>query len=226
VSAGGASQQGTVRVGAYATMGLSAVDAVVSHAQAQKLGLPQANALVISAPKTDLNKVIKKLCQVLPREAKTVVVGPTTGSPDLRSNGRTMSPEQIGTAIQEAQKQLGVPYVWGGESLAEGGFDCSGLVQWAFAKVGVRMPRVAADQAKTGPRLAFQQAQPGDLLFWTIDPTAPGYISHEAIYLGGDKMLVAPRTGDVVKIQKVYFKGFWGAVRVDPKLSARLAGRP
>ena len=54
--------------------------------------------------------------------------------------------------VATAKQQLGVDYEWGGESLAEGGFDCSGLVQWAYRQHGVELPRVAGDQARAGPR--------------------------------------------------------------------------
>jgi peptidoglycan DL-endopeptidase CwlO len=62
----------------------------------------------------------------------------------------------------------------------------------------VRMPRVTHQQWVTGPQVSLAQAQPGDLIFWRLDPTNPGYISHVAIYWGDGKMIQAPRTGDVV----------------------------
>ena len=62
------------------------------------------------------------------------------------------------------------------------------------------MPRVAVDQARTGPMVPVAQLQPGDLLFYHTDPTAPTYISHVAIYLGHDMMLQAPRPGLDVEV--------------------------
>jgi cell wall-associated NlpC family hydrolase len=141
-----------------------------------------------------------------------------------QSIGQFMTAPQISGAIKAGYTKLGMPYVWGGESDAEGGYDCSGLVQWAFRQVGITMPRVAADQARTGPIVPYDKARPGDLLIWANDPTAPGYISHIAIYLGDNKMLVAPHTGDVVKIQKVYLRNLKGAVRVNPQRAAHVAG--
>src|SRR6266545_2176075 len=223
VPAGGRLRQQPVRIGAYATMGIGEVDAVTSRAVARSIGMPSANALIVSAPGSDLNKLAKALRRALPRAATTTIITPGIDYPKSENGGRTLTSRQLGIALRAARSQLGVPYVWGGESLAEGGYDCSGLVQWSFARAGIAMPRVAADQARTGPRLPFGQARLGDLLFWTNDPTAPGYISHEAIYLGGGLMLVAPHTGDVVKIQQVYLRNFWGAVRVDPRVAARVA---
>lgn len=101
-------------------------------------------------------------------------------------------------AVAAGRKYLGVPYVWGGTDPAKG-LDCSGLVQRAFADVGVRLPRVAADQARVGtavPDLAH--ARPGDLVAFGSP------VDHIGIYVGDGKMLVAPRAGKDVMVQDVY----------------------
>jgi cell wall-associated NlpC family hydrolase len=107
---------------------------------------------------------------------------------------------QFGRAIVDNAKQyLGVPYVWGGESLEEGGFDCSGLVQQVFKNLGVDVPRTADLQAEIGtPVASLDQAMPGDLVCFN-DP-----VDHIGIYAGNGQMVVAPHTGDVVKVQSVY----------------------
>ena len=104
-------------------------------------------------------------------------------------------------AIDEAEKYLGTPYRWGGSS-PQTGFDCSGLVQWAFAKVGVRIPRTTDLQfaASNGQHIGRRDLLPGDVVFFR-DST--GYIHHEGIYLGNDKFLHAPHTGDVVKVSSL-----------------------
>jgi cell wall-associated NlpC family hydrolase len=109
-------------------------------------------------------------------------------------------------AIQVASQFLGTPYHFGGASPATG-FDCSGIAQYAYAQSGVTLPRVAADQFKVGQPVDRTQLQPGDLVFFR-DST--GYIHHEGIYLGNDKFLHAPHTGDVVKISSLddpYYAG-------------------
>ncbi len=122
-----------------------------------------------------------------------------------------------------AVSRVGMPYVWGANGPAF--FDCSGLVQWSFAQAGVVMPRVAADQARTGPAVPVSQLAPGDLLFYYTDPTAPGYISHVAIYLGGGQMIQAPQPGMNVEIVPVDLgNGYAGAVRVSPAIAAAVAG--
>lgn len=227
VPVGGKYRQNQTRVGAYATMGISDVDAVVSRATARNLGVPTGNAFVISVTKKNLAAVEKKLRKALPRGAKMVELSPKIDYPSTgrlpSARGQVMTARQIQTAIAAARSRLGWPYVWGGESEKEGGYDCSGLLQYAFGVAGVRLPRVAADQARAGWIIPFKQAQPGDLLIWAHDPTAPGYISHIALYIGGGKMIAAPRRGTVVQVQNVYFNNFRGAVRINPRRAAGIA---
>jgi cell wall-associated NlpC family hydrolase len=69
------------------------------------------------------------------------------------------------------------------------------------------------------------QLQPGDLLFWHTDPTAPDYISHVAIYLGNGWMIQAPQPGQYVEVVPATFgSGFAGAVRVEPQVAASVPG--
>jgi cell wall-associated NlpC family hydrolase len=86
------------------------------------------------------------------------------------------------------------------------------------------MPRVAADQARTGRAVPVNQLQPGDLLFYHTDPTAPGYISHVAIYLGSGRMIQAPQPGmDVEVVPADLGSDFAGAVDVSPRTAAQVA---
>jgi hypothetical protein len=106
-------------------------------------------------------------------------------------------PPGLSPAVDAAQQHLGVPYVWGGESPS--GFDCSGLVRYVYGQLGVDLPRTAADQARVGqPVAGLADALPGDLLAFH-DP-----VDHIGIYAGNGLMVVAPKTGDVVKVQNVY----------------------
>ncbi len=86
------------------------------------------------------------------------------------------------------------------------------------------MPRVAVDQAQTGPLIPLSELQPGDLLFYHTDPTAPEYISHVAIYLGDDEMEQAPEPGmDVEIVQADFGADFAGAIEVYPRVAAAVA---
>ncbi|WP_310742147.1 NlpC/P60 family protein [Microbispora sp. H13382] len=212
-----------LRIGAYATVGMGSIAAIVSKGTAAALGIPDGNALVVSAPKVDSRKLRLRLLKILPKGSQVATINPVVVTP----KGQTvwpqtafMSAEQLRVALTAAVGKLGRPYVWGAEG--PDSFDCSGLVQWAYAQAGVRMPRVTYQQWVTGPQVPLSQAQPGDLLFWRNDPTNPGYISHVAIYWGNGKMLHAPHTGDVVKIADVYTKNLAGVVRVSPQISARV----
>jgi cell wall-associated NlpC family hydrolase len=106
-------------------------------------------------------------------------------------------PAGLSPAVDLAQQHLGVPYVWGGESPS--GFDCSGLLQYVYGQLGVDLPRVAADQARAGhPVASLADAVPGDLVAFG-EP-----VDHIGIYAGNGLMVVAPKTGDVVKVQEIY----------------------
>jgi hypothetical protein len=121
-------------------------------------------------------------------------------------------------AVAAARKYLGTPYQWGGES-PKTGFDCSGLVQWAYAKAGIQIPRVT-DQQILAPRavkVGRKHLLPGDLVFFR---DASGYVHHVGMSLGGDRFIEAPRTGLKVRISSLndpyYAQQFTGARRFDP----------
>jgi hypothetical protein len=126
-------------------------------------------------------------------------------------------------ALAEAKKYLGTPYLWGGSS-PKTGFDCSGLVQWAYAKAGISIPRVTDQQilAPGATHVDRRHLLPGDLVFFQ-DST--GYVHHVGISLGGDRFLHSPHTGDVVKISSLketyYAQWFAGGRRFDHPVSLR-----
>ncbi len=219
---------------AFATVGIGGVDAVVSDSTARSLGVPAGNAIVVSAPPASVAALTARIKDVLPPRAAveplvTEVTRPgapfavgTTPS-GTAASGDAMNAAQLTAALRAAESRRGLPYAWGAAGPAA--FDCSGLVQWAFAQAGVSMPRVAADQARAGPAVPVSQLQPGDLLFYHTDPTDPGYISHVAIYLGNGWMIQAPQPGmDVQVVPADFGSQFAGAIRVYPRIAAALAG--
>ena len=235
VSVAGA-QTEQLQVAGFGTVGISGVDAVVSDPVARSLGIPAGNALVISAPQARLSTVMQEIAQVLPKGASVaplVAQAAERGLPAAAGSagaisitagdGQGLTATQTAAFLTAALSRVGLPYVWGGDG--PDAFDCSGLVQWSMRQAGIVMPRVAADQAQTGPQIPIADLQPGDLLFYHTDPTAPTYISHVAIYIGGGRMLQAPEPGEDVQVVPADFgAGFAGAVRVYPRVAAAVAG--
>lgn len=119
---------------------------------------------------------------------------------------------QIEAVIARAQSMIGTPYVWGGgdangpttgvDGGTVAGFDCSGLVLYAFAAAGVALPHYTGYQYQRGTQVPASEAQRGDLLFW-----GPGGNQHVAIYLGDGTMIEAPRSGQNVRISPVRWSG-------------------
>jgi cell wall-associated NlpC family hydrolase len=105
-------------------------------------------------------------------------------------------------AVAEARRHLGTPYVYGGA--APGGFDCSGLVQYCYGRVGVSLPRTTSQQINAGTAVSQGNLQIGDLVF----PSS----GHVGLYSGNGKFIHAPKTGDVVKEANVY--AFYAGRRV------------
>jgi len=220
----------TLKVVAFGTLGIGGVNAVVSDQVARSLGAPADNAIVISVRGTDISGAASAISKVLPKGAtvQQLVDVVTTGGSGSGSagagspSGTGASSSVISQMLAAAMSRRGMPYVWGGDG--PGQFDCSGLVQWSFQQAGITMPRVAADQALTGPAVPVSQLQPGDLLFYHTDATAPNYISHVAIYLGNGWMIQAPQPGEYVEVVPAAFGSeFAGAIRVNPAQAAAVA---
>jgi peptidoglycan DL-endopeptidase CwlO len=117
-------------------------------------------------------------------------------------------PATHSSVVAIAEHYLGVPYVWGGASPS--GFDCSGLVMYVFAQVGVSLPHSSYSQYGMGSPVSRDQLQPGDLVFFDG-------LGHVGIYVGGGSFIHAPHTGDVVKISGIsgwYASTYVGARRL------------
>jgi len=114
----------------------------------------------------------------------------------IHTEGAPVPATKYGSAtVQLAAKQLGQPYVWGAESRKEGGFDCSGLVDWAMRQEGYKGPRLTTGSiARMGVSVKNKPLQPGDLVLSNGG-------EHVSIYAGNGKCIVAPHTGAVVRWQ-------------------------
>ena len=126
------------------------------------------------------------------------------------------------SVINRALSQLGMPYAWGGgnaygptRGIRDGGiadlygdynkvgFDCSGLMIYAFAAAGYRLPHYSGYQAQAGRQVSLSRKAPGDMLFWATG----GHIHHVALYIGNEQMVEAPYSGSHVRIASVRYGG-------------------
>jgi cell wall-associated NlpC family hydrolase len=94
-------------------------------------------------------------------------------------------------AVQIANRLTGIPYVWGGAS-PRSGFDCSGLVQYVYGRLGIRLPHYTVSQYGRGRSVSRSSLRPGDLVFFSG-------LNHVGIYAGGGKYIHAPRAGSTVR---------------------------
>lgn len=113
----------------------------------------------------------------------------------------------VGTvALRAALTQRGKPYIWG--AAGPDSYDCSGLVEWAFAQEGISLPHYTGSLWNSGMHISRANLEPGDLVFFFAD------ISHVGLYLGNGLMVDAPSSGQVVQVQPVFWDSYVGAVRI------------
>jgi cell wall-associated NlpC family hydrolase len=140
-----------------------------------------------------------------PQQSSTgTVVGVSASTPEAS----VAPPGRFGGVVGIAMQYLGVPYVWGGASPS--GFDCSGLVMYAYAQVGVSLPHSTYAQWGMGVPVSRDQLEAGDLVFFNG-------LGHVGIYAGGGSFVHAPHTGDVVKVSAMtgwYASTYVGARRI------------
>ncbi len=137
-----------------------------------------------------------------------VVTTPVSGSPAGSAAGEA--------AVSYAEQQVGVPYVWGGETPGLG-FDCSGLVQWAWGKAGYSIPRTTEEQWAALPHVPLNQLQPGDLLYY-YNLDGDNAVDHVVMYVGSgsfgaNTIIAAPYTGTDVGLAPIFTFGLVGAAR-------------
>jgi hypothetical protein len=218
VPVGNSRGSAAVRIGAFASVGMAGVDAVVSTVRGQQVGLTDDTGALISAPHADPLTLRKAALELLGHGVHVELLREVIV---VRDAGEFLTRLQIYNFLKSAEGRIGLPYVWGAAGPAS--FDCSGLVQWAFAQAGIAMPRVSEEQFFTGPHIPYEDARPGDLLFWHYNASDPLDVDHVAIYVGNGMMVVAPHTGQYVEYVPVPLNDMAGVVRVDPALGAELA---
>ncbi len=118
----------------------------------------------------------------------------TSGASSAKSSGEN-------SVVSIAKQFLGTPYVFGGTTPK--GFDCSGLMQYAYKQAGINIPRVAQDQFKSGTAINKSQLRAGDLVFFKGSGGTASAPGHVGMYIGNGQYIQAPKTGDTVKISNL-----------------------
>ena len=109
-------------------------------------------------------------------------------------------------ALRYALTKVGDPYVWG--AAGPNAFDCSGLVMWSYAQIGISLPHYTGAQWNSGVHVSRSQLQPGDLVFFFAD------LGHVGMYVGNGLMVDAPTYGVPVHVEPVLWSAYAGAVRI------------
>ena len=142
----------------------------------------------------------------------------TLNKPKYIKNGQQYKTLITGNAlISYSDRFLGMSYLWGGTTPAisdaagnyiSGGFDCSGFVQYVYRHLGVNLPRTTMDQVNKGISINIHDLKNGDLVFFMTNSALPYQVSHVGIYIGSNKFIHSPKTGDVIKISELtgYYK--------------------
>ncbi|MDF6021600.1 C40 family peptidase [Streptomyces sp. JH34] len=153
--------------------------ALARHKNTVEAKLDRARQLLRTLPGTDR--------EALGRASRSAAPGTLTGGTPGSARGLA--------ALDAARQALGRPYVWGASGPA--GFDCSGLMQWAYAQAGVALPRTSQDQRYAGRVVPLSQARPGDLVAYRADA------SHIGMYAGDGQVIHAPYPGAPVRYDPV-----------------------
>ncbi|MEU3369762.1 NlpC/P60 family protein [Streptomyces sp. NPDC006711] len=110
-------------------------------------------------------------------------------------SGSAPASSRAAAAVMAARSAVGKPYIWGANGPS--GFDCSGLMQWSYARAGVGLPRTSQEQRYAGRQVPLSQAKPGDLIAYRHDA------SHIAMYVGNGQVVHAPYPGAPVRYDPV-----------------------
>jgi cell wall-associated NlpC family hydrolase len=145
--------------------------------------------------------------------AAALAAAPVAGAADEKRDAHPVpaAPSPGERAARIALHAVGVPYRYGGDSPA-GGFDCSGLVRWAYGQVGIELPHSSYALYDLGRRVPPSRLEPGDVLFFEG-------LGHVGLYLGSGRMVHAPQSGRRVEVQRLsgwYAERLVGARRLIP----------
>lgn len=170
----------------------------------------ESTADLVVEPDSDTMRIQTQEIEVQSIDAITVSRNQTPKSSNLsrkeeitNSRQEPSANDKASAIINTAKQYLGVKYVWGGTSTT--GFDCSGLIQSVFAKNDVTLPRVSWDQYTVGKQVDYNNLQPADLVFFTLNGDT--VVNHVGIYIGDGQFINASSAEGVVVISE--FSSYW-----------------
>ncbi|WP_225822700.1 NlpC/P60 family protein [Streptomyces naphthomycinicus] len=169
-----------------------------SEAAGKLAELEKSRTAVAAHKRTVEHKLARarQLINALPAGERAAYDRASRGSrPDLPGPAGAAPDGRAAAALAAARSALGRPYVWGANGPS--GFDCSGLMQWAYAHAGIQLPRTSQEQRFAGRQVPLSQARPGDLVVYRSDA------SHVAMYVGNGQVVHAPYPGAPVRYDPV-----------------------
>ncbi|MFK0046003.1 C40 family peptidase [Streptomyces sp. NPDC090741] len=166
-------------------------------AEREKQETARREALVGTKPRT---ATVRRTAGSVPVPAQTLAKTRQVSPAALAA----MPSVRASTAVGGVLAEIGKPYVWGAEGPSA--FDCSGLMQYVYARAGIRLPRTTWDQINAGSRVPVSQVRPGDLIFYRGG-------AHVGMYVGDGKVVHAPRPGRTVTTQRIDAMPVFAVVR-------------
>jgi cell wall-associated NlpC family hydrolase len=182
----------------------------IAKLKAEELAAERAAAAAAAAQREAAAAAARARAQQLAAEAAQLQAQQNAAAPTEATVSVNYNPPPAGSgasgALAAAESRIGDPYVWG--AAGPNAFDCSGLVMWAYAQVGVSLPHFSGAQYSDTTHIPMSDLQPGDLVFFSD----PG--EHVAMYVGNGEIIEAPHSGSVVHIVPMY-SGFTLAGRIE-----------
>lgn len=192
--------QPTMQVGSIVDQAMSTakdVNARLADAQAKAQAVADKTATAAKAAEARAAADAKAAAVAAAAAAAVAPVHVPKPVPPASVGPKATASGAAGVALAAAMSAMGKPYRWG--ATGPSAFDCSGLMQWAFARAGVRLPRTSAAQSGVGTAVSRSQLQPGDLVFF-YSP-----VSHVGMYIGGGKVVNATQSGEPVQVSNIAY---------------------
>jgi cell wall-associated NlpC family hydrolase len=215
-SAASAADQARARAQSLVTRQVTAVTALKTAQRRLARLLAGARAHASTLERARLQAIARARTEALARAAAAAAASRRLQLQDIGGSGagfaNTVSAAAERAALGYAESQIGKPYEWG--AAGPDTYDCSGLVMWSYAHVGVNVDHWTGFQWNEGAHIPLSALRAGDLLFFATDTNDPNTIHHVGMYVGDGQMVEAPFTGANVRISNAFRPDLIGAVRL------------